>query len=59
MRGKTGREIEMTKKGKAFEVERGTGEEIETGIMMTETEIMGEIGTEADTVIKDGSNSLF
>lgn len=27
--------------------------------MMTETEIMGEIGNEVDTVIKDGTNSFL
>lgn len=59
MMGKAGAEIEVKKKGKAFEVEKGTGEEIETGIMMTALEIMGETETEVDTVIKDGSNSFF
>lgn len=57
----TGTEIETIKNGKAFEVERGTEEEkeIEIGIMMTEAEIMGVIGTEVDTDIKDDSSNLF
>lgn len=57
--GRTGTESEMTKRGKAVGIERGTGEEIETGIMLIETEIMGEIGTEVDTDIENNSRSAF
>lgn len=49
MRGRTGTELDMTEKGG----------EIEIGIMMTEIEIMGEIGNEVDTVIKDGTNGFL
>jgi hypothetical protein len=40
------------RRGKAVGIERGTEEEIETGIM-------GEIGTEVDTDIKNGRISAF
>jgi hypothetical protein len=42
----------ITRRGKAVEIERGTGEEIETGIM-------DENGTEVDTDIKNSSRSAF
>lgn len=48
----TGAESKMKRRGKAVVIERGTGEEIETGIM-------GEIGTEIDTDIKNSSRSAF
>ncbi|OIW17352.1 hypothetical protein TanjilG_22464 [Lupinus angustifolius] len=51
----TGTESEMIKRGKEVEVESGTGEEITTGIMMTEVEIMGEIGKEVGAVIENSS----
>jgi len=41
-----------TRRGKAVEIERGTGEEIETGIMDAN-------GTEVDTDIKNSSRSAF
>lgn len=52
---RTGTQREMIKRGKEVGVGRGTGEEIETGIMMIEIEIMGEIGTGVDAVIKYSS----
>lgn len=57
MMGRAGTGSEAKKRGQA--TERGTGEEIETGIMLIEIEIMDEIGTEVDTVIKNSSESAF
>lgn len=56
---RTGAEREMRKRDKAVGIGRGTEEEIETGIMLIGTEIMGEIGIEVDSVIKISSKSAF
>lgn len=54
-------ESEMKRRGIAVGTERGTGEEIETGIMLIVIETMGEtgIGIDIDTVIKNSSTSAF
>ena len=57
MIGRTGEEIEMTKRGKEVEVEREIEEGTEILIMMIE--IMGGIGTGIDTGIEDCSASSF
>lgn len=63
MMGRAGAESEVTKRGKAVGIgrETGTGEEIETetGTMLTETEIMDEIGTVVDTDIKNSSTQVL
>lgn len=56
---KTEAERETRKRGKAVGIGRGTEEEIETGIMLIGTEIMGEIGIEVDSVIKISGKSAF
>jgi len=57
MMGRAGTESEAKKRGLAVGI--GRGEEIEIGIMLIEIEIMGEIGTEVDTVTKISSKSAF
>ena len=57
--GRAGTESEVRKRGWAVGTERGTGEELVTGIMTIEIEIMGEIGTGVDIVIKISSRSAF
>lgn len=59
MMGRAGTESEAKKRGLAVGIERGRGEETEIGIMLIEIEIMGEIGTEVDTVTKISSKSAF
>ncbi|KOM51034.1 hypothetical protein LR48_Vigan08g186100 [Vigna angularis] len=61
MMGRAGAESEVTKRGKAVGIGTETGEEIEieTGIMLTETEIMDEIGTVVDTDIKNSSTQVL